>query len=177
MNLYKFKVVGMQNSRGFTLVELMVTIAVVAILAVIAAPSMGNMIAKQRLDTTARDLAYIFSKARGQAALLQSEVTVDFDNQPDTETQFYWSSKYDDVVLTTDPIQVRFSPTGKAFNRSKLVANPNFVAPETPSNPKQIPEAVPLTFSVCSQKLKQTRTVSISVTGVIERIQNVTGGC
>lgn len=169
----------MQSSRGFTLVELMVTIAVVAILAMIAAPSMSNILAKQRLDTTARDLAYTFSKARGQAALLQSEVTVDFDNQADTETQFYWSSKYDDVILTSDPIQVKFSPVGKAFSRSKLVDNPSFdkTKPESTTNPKKIPEAVPLTFSLCSKKLKQTRTIGISVTGVIEKIQNVTGGC
>jgi type IV fimbrial biogenesis protein FimT len=34
----------MQLKRGFTLVELMVTIAVIAILATIAAPSMNNLI-------------------------------------------------------------------------------------------------------------------------------------
>ncbi len=173
------RVIVMQSSRGFTLVELMVTIAVVAILAMVAAPSMINLIVKQRLDSTARDLAYTFGLARSQAAALRREVTVDFDTQANTATQFYWASKYDDVILTSDPIQVKFSPVGKAFNRSKQVNNPAFdnTKPISSTNPQTIPEAVPLTFSVCSKKLKQTRTINISVTGVIEKIQNVTGGC
>ena len=51
-----------KKNHGFTLIELMVTIAVIAIIAMMAVPSMGNLIAKQRLNTTAKDLAYIFHK-------------------------------------------------------------------------------------------------------------------
>lgn len=65
----------MQLKRGFTLVELMVTIAVIAILATIAAPSMNNLIAKQRLNSAIRELSNTLGKARSQAALLRIEVT------------------------------------------------------------------------------------------------------
>ena len=66
----------MQLKRGFTLVELMVTIAVIVILATIAAPSMNNLIAKQRLNSAIRELSNTLGKARSQAALLRIEVTV-----------------------------------------------------------------------------------------------------
>ncbi len=39
----------MQFFRGFTLIELMVTIAVLAIIVMMAAPSFGNMLAQQNL--------------------------------------------------------------------------------------------------------------------------------
>ena len=46
----------MQLKRGFTLVELMVTIAVVAIITTIAIPSFQNMILRQNLRTTAYNI-------------------------------------------------------------------------------------------------------------------------
>ena len=48
----------MQLKRGFTLVELMVTIAVVAIITTIAIPSFQNMILRQNLAN--RKTCYLF---------------------------------------------------------------------------------------------------------------------
>lgn len=176
------KVKNMLGNRGFTLIELMVTIAVVAILAMIAAPSMGNMVTKQRLDTTARELAYTFGEARSKSAVLRKEVVVKFDDGANTETEFHWSSKYDDILLTSDQIDVTFTPIGLAVNRSKDVNNPDFdsAQPESATNPKKIPEPVPLVFIICSKKLSDSREITISKTGVIEKIKSVAlaaGGC
>src|SRR5690606_42093539 len=67
---------SMQKEKGFTLIELMVTIAVLAIVAMIAAPSFGDLIAKRKLDTTARDFALVFGEARGQAISLRKNITI-----------------------------------------------------------------------------------------------------
>ena len=63
-------------NHGFTLIELMVTIAVMAIIATIAAPSFGDMIARQKLNTSTRDLMMAINQAKSQAALMKTTVAL-----------------------------------------------------------------------------------------------------
>lgn len=56
-----------RNIAGFTLVELMVTVSIVAILAVVAGPSFSSLIANQRVKGVAADLYVALSKARSEA--------------------------------------------------------------------------------------------------------------
>ena len=101
----------MQKEKGFTLIELMVTIAVLAIVAMIAAPSFGDLIAKRKLDTTARDFALVLGEARGQAISLRKNITIKLtcptETDPSTSeinvvcpantaTTFSWISPNDD---------------------------------------------------------------------------------
>lgn len=66
----------MQNNRGFTLVELMVTIVVLAVIASIAAPSFNKLIISQKLNNNTRGLINAFNQAKSQAALLKRSVAV-----------------------------------------------------------------------------------------------------
>ncbi len=125
----------LNKHKGFTLIELMVTIAVMAIIAMMAAPSMQNMIAKQQLNTTARDLASIFSQARGQAATLRKNVTVKFaENTTPTNiysnaVTYYWLPKYGDIVITSIKDDIVFLPTGLVTMTGRTleeIANPAF---------------------------------------------------
>ena len=56
-----------RHSKGFTLVELMVTIAVVAVLLAIALPSFRNVIQRNRVATASNDLLASVSYARTTA--------------------------------------------------------------------------------------------------------------
>lgn len=125
-----------KKNHGFTLIELMVTVAIMAIIAMIAAPSFGDLVARKQLDTTARNFALIFGETRGQAISLRKPITLklecpnDADGKPNcpanTFTTFHWVSQHDDIELKSDAIDVVFSGLGLAQQRTKLVNNPSF---------------------------------------------------
>lgn len=63
-------------SSGFTLVELMVTLAVLAILATIASPMFGDLIQKNKVDTVSAELTHLLQYARSEAISRGASVTV-----------------------------------------------------------------------------------------------------
>lgn len=66
----------MKYSQGFTLVELLITVAIISILAVVAAPSFLQTLANQRMKSAAYDLSATFAEARYQAALQRITMNV-----------------------------------------------------------------------------------------------------
>ena len=64
------------KSYGFTLIELMITISVMAIIIMIAAPSFNNMLINENLKTTAFNMKDTLKEARSRAMLNRNEVIV-----------------------------------------------------------------------------------------------------
>lgn len=71
---------AMQNKaasvRGFSMVELMVVVAITAILSSLAAPSFRSLIADQRIKATAGELHSTLTLARSEAMKRSASVTV-----------------------------------------------------------------------------------------------------
>ena len=67
---------ALARDRGFTLMELLITLAVVAIVASLAVPSFQNMIATQRVRSAANDLVSALNFARSEAVKRNRVVTV-----------------------------------------------------------------------------------------------------
>ena len=59
--------------RGFTLIELMVTLTVLAIITMIATPSLASALENQKLKKAALELKIALQQARSQALLTSSE--------------------------------------------------------------------------------------------------------
>lgn len=78
--------VSARRAAGFTLIEMMVTVAIVALLSAIAAPSFNQMVASQRLKGASSDLFSALMRARSEAIKRNTEVTL----APSTTSQ--WQS-------------------------------------------------------------------------------------
>ncbi|VVS94958.1 GspH/FimT family pseudopilin [Desulfoluna spongiiphila] len=68
----------MSNSRGMTLLELMVAVAIVAVLAGIGVPEFKQWAAGQRLNSSARDVHLVLQVARAEAIKTGDNVVVAF---------------------------------------------------------------------------------------------------
>lgn len=65
-----------KKELGFTLIELMITIAILAIIATMAAPSFGNLVSEQKMNRSVRELVLAINQAKSQAALMKTTVAL-----------------------------------------------------------------------------------------------------
>lgn len=66
----------MRTARGFTLIEMLVTLTVLAILMGVGVPSFRNFIAGQRVKTVSYDLMTALMQARSEAVKRNASVTI-----------------------------------------------------------------------------------------------------
>ena len=139
-----------QKENGFTLIELMVTIAVLAIIAMIAVPSFSNMLLKQNLKKSTQELANVLVQARSKAALERREVTVQLNTSAvaDSLTQLNWMPEGKAVLKTGSPTSITFLATGLIKSATADTS-----------------------FTICEKASGElSRTVSISRMGTIQQI-------
>ncbi len=82
----------MGKNRGFTLIELMVTIAIMAIIAMIAVPSFKTVRSQQKIDYSTKDLEKTLLQARYDAILHRQRMMVNLGQVGTSTTNtLYWS--------------------------------------------------------------------------------------
>ena len=128
------------SSSGFTLIELMVTIAVLAIIVGIAAPSISTQLANQRVKSTTATLANALKEAKVESIIRRQNVKVIYDatttpktislkavNTPpasDTNISVYNIGKQSIITQTITPSTVSniiFQPNKKMANNITVV--------------------------------------------------------
>lgn len=145
---------GLKSTKGFTLIELMIAIGVIAIITTMAAPSFKDLILKNNLNKSTKELTMVFSQARAQAALERRTITVNLNvASVNTTNQLNWmpSGK---VVLRSGVTQLQFLANGMT----------NIGADST--------------FQLCDQALvdsSRSKIVTISRIGAIQIIRD--GSC
>ena len=131
----------MGKNRGFTLIELMVTIAVIAIIAMMAAPSFGNLLLKQNLNRSTQDLVATLNAARSTAVLERREVTVDLsktDQTADTAETRYWLPKGEAVLKSGSPTSITFQLSGADKDHAANIDTKPFVICDGNSEPTKV---------------------------------------
>src|SRR5690554_3852353 len=88
---------GKFRSSGFTLIELMITIALIAIIAGFAIPQFGNMIERNRVVSTTNSVVGLLHFARSEAIRQNRRVAVQ------VEQNVAWAVRVDQADPTFDP--------------------------------------------------------------------------
>lgn len=157
----------MRSVRGFTLIELMVTIGVMAIIAVIAVPSFNSMLLKQNLNASTRSLVITLEKARSKAALERRLVTVALNSSnssaADTDSTLNWQPSGKSALISTT--------TSITFRADGMVQDPTTTA---------APLSADMSLVLCDQAQAQaqySKRIILSRMGVVQQGDLVTGNC
>ncbi|MDP1527388.1 MAG: GspH/FimT family pseudopilin [Rhodocyclaceae bacterium] len=100
------------RQQGFSLIELMVTLAVLAIIIAIAVPSFKTMILNQRVKSASFDIVASLAYARGEAVKQNGNITI-------TPTGGNWSNGW------------TMSGSGGVFKTQSAFANVTITGPAT----------------------------------------------
>ena len=148
-----------QRGRGFTLVELMITLTMVAFLSVIALPSFTKMIKNNRLTTKANDFILVLNLARSEAVKRGTSVTLTA-NGGNWGTGWTVRDASSQTLRIGDPLQGDMTLTSGNTN--------TIITYQVSGAATGNPTALPGNFDLCDDRTGETgRRISISVTGRI----------
>ncbi len=126
------------NSSGFTLIELMVTIAVMAIIVSIAAPSVSTQLANQRVKSTAATLESALKEAKVESLIRRQNITLTYNNNTtnvgtinitDDNSNQVATYQYDaKSIIKVGSTSIAFSPNKTAGATTYTICDSNTAA-------------------------------------------------
>jgi type IV fimbrial biogenesis protein FimT len=138
------------RQAGFTMVELMIVIAVIAILTAIAVPNIINWLPNYRVKAAARDLFSNMQKARMQAVKENKNIVTRFDAS--INPGFYYFDTNNDNAYTPSEYKIDLSTYGSGVDYGTGSATSNW-------NGDNCTQAASITFN--SRGTSNSRTVYI----------------
>ncbi len=97
---------------AFTLIEMMVTISIIAIIASIAVPHFSTQISQYKFNSETKEILSLMSMARAQAILLKKDVKINLTknaSDKNTETNFFWDAQ---TAQIKSPTRIEFDMLG-----------------------------------------------------------------
>lgn len=164
---------GMRSgARGFTLIELMITIVVLAILLSIAAPGLGSLIVSTRLTSQVNQLVADLALARSEAArrsirvficLAATSTTCAASGDDWSDGRLIWQDTDADGTLDANEI-IRYTPA-LSDGLSLIASGPTNTFSITFLPSGAITDNSTWTFKLCSPGEYKGREVSLPPTG------------
>ncbi|WP_227672178.1 Tfp pilus assembly protein FimT/FimU [Psychrobacter urativorans] len=131
------------SSSGFTLIELMVTIAVLAIIVSIAAPNISTQLANQRVKSTTATLNNALKEAKVESVIRRQVMSLTYKNSSmtpgtisitDPESSVVATYQYDTKsIISAANSKIDFKPNKTADEKIYTICDSNSVA-----SPRQI---------------------------------------
>lgn len=130
------------TSSGFTLIELMVTIAVLAIIVSIAAPNISNQLANQRVKSTTATLVNALKEAKAESLIRRQDVELSYDDngnkageiELEDENSTFATYKYDaKSKIKSDKDGIKFKPNKTVDTMVFTICDSN-----TSATPRQV---------------------------------------
>lgn len=146
---------SMKNTKGFTLIELMITISVAAILIAVAVPGFGSLLSNNRISSSVSAFNQTLNLARSEAVRRGTVVSVCRSNDQTTCTNTPWDRGW---LVWADPNNNRILDNAEVTIRvqgalSTTISMVQAPAPDPFSyNPNGFLNIAPgnvLTFNVC----------------------------
>ena len=138
------------HSAGFTLIELMVTIAVLAIIVSIAAPNVSTQLANQRVKSTAVTLENALKEAKVESVIRRQDVTLTYNSTSTPKT----------ITLTANGTELsKFNIAGQ----STVTITPTTATSVIFRSNKTISGSSSVVYTICDSNNKATpRQVAVS---------------
>lgn len=153
------------SSAGFTLIELMVTIAVLAIIVSIAAPNISNQLANQRVKSTTATLANALKEAKAESIIRRQNITVIYNATAKTVTL------QDDSNNTLSSYNIQ----NKSIVTEEIT--PTTVTAVTFQPSKVIADGAEVVYTVCDSGSSKETARQVNLNSIANVTTTIAGSC